>query len=323
MYSSTLPRSIQAQADAANTAIAELNQPPQTENPADAAPAQPTEPAQPSPTPAAAAPQEPAQQAVETRDASYWQHRFNVMKGKYDAEVPQLNTRINELTRQLQEAQRAAPAASAPQRAQEALADLSQEELDQFGPDLVALVQRIASKVAAPASPASTAELETLRSEVGQLKDERQQDATARFWADLERAVPSFREINSDQRFHAWLSELDAVTGLPRQQLLANAQQDLSAYRVAALFNQFTQFNPVAAQPAVKSTPQVPEDQIQPGQSRAGGDVVQPSSQLRTWSSAEISAFYRDKAAGKYSQADAAALEADIFAAQRQGRITA
>ena len=113
------------------------------------------------------------------------------------------------------------------------------------------------------------------------------------------------------------------VVALPRQQLLGNAQQDLSAYRVAALFNQFTQFNPAAVQPAVKPTPQVPEDQIQPGQSRAGGDVVQPSSQLRTWSSVEISAFYKDKAAGKYSQADAAALEADIFAAQKQGRITA
>src|SRR5690606_30005643 len=120
----------------------------------------------------------------------------------------------------------------------------------------------------------------------------------------------------------AWLAEIDAVTGVPRQQLLTNAQQDLSAYRVAALFNQFTQTQPAAARPAVPRTPQVPEEQIQPAQTRTGGDVLQPSSQARIWSSADISAFYKEKAAGRYRPDEAAALEAAIFAAPKQGRIT-
>lgn len=320
MNSNTLPRSIQAQAEAADAAIAALNQPEQQGNPAAAAPVEPAaaEPAQPA---AAPAPQEPAQQPTETRDATYWQHRFSVLKGKYDAEVPTLQRQVNELTRQLQEAKQAAPAASAPQRAQDAIADLTKEELEQFGPDLIAVIQRIASKAVAPAVTADAAELETLRQEVGQFRDERQQDATARFWTDLEQAVPNYRQINSDEQFHAWLGEIDQFSGVPRQQLLISAQKELSAHRVAALFKAYTQTNPAAAKPAGAQPPQIPPEQVQPAASRVGSEAL-PASQQRIWSSSDISQFYKDKAAGKYSQADAEALEADIFAAQAQGRIT-
>lgn len=321
MTSNTLPRSIQAQAEAADAAIAALNQPEEQGNPAAAAPVEPAaaDPAQPAEAPA---PQEPAQQPAETRDATYWQHRFSVLKGKYDAEVPSLQRQVTELTRQLQEAKQAAPAASAPQRAQDAIADLSKEELEQFGPELIAVIQRIASKAAAPATSADAAELETLRQEVGQFRDERQQDATARFWTDLEQAVPNYRQINSDEQFHTWLGEIDPFSGVTRQQLLISAQKELSAHRVAALFKAYTQTNPAAAKPAGAQPPQIPPEQVQPATSRVGAETLQPASQQRTWSSADISQFYKDKAAGKYSQADAAALEADIFAAQSQGRIT-
>lgn len=322
MNTSTLPRSIQAQAEAADAAIAALNLPDQGGNPAEAAPVEPAA-ADPALAPAAAAPQELATQITETRDASYWQHRFNVLKGKYDAEVPQLQRQVTEVNRQLQEAKQAAPAASAPQRAQEAIADLSPEELEQFGPELITVIQRIASRAAGPATPANTAEMENLRQEVGQLREERQQDATARFWTDLAQAVPNYREINSDQRFHAWLTEIDPFSGMPRQQLLVNAQQELSAYRVIALFNAFAQTNPAVASPAGTQQPQIPPEQIQPAASRVGGEVAQPISQQRIWSSSDIGQFYRDKAAGKYRSDEAAALEADIFAAQTQGRITA
>ncbi|MBD9415922.1 hypothetical protein IB234_15270 [Pseudomonas sp. PDM16] len=323
MSSTNLPRSIQAQAEAATAAIAALNQPEQAGNPADeAAPVQPAS-AEPAQQPEPSATQEPAQPAVETRDATYWQHRFNVINGKYTAEVPQLQRQVSELTRALQDARQAQPAASAPQRAQEAIADLSSEELEQFGPELITVIQRIAAKAAAPASPADTAELTSLREEVGQYREERQQDATARFWTDLGQAVPNFKAINSDPRFHAWLAEIDSITGQSRQQLLESAQKDLSAYRVGALFNAFTQTNPVAAQPAVPQTPQIPPEQVQPAASRVAPDTAQPSSQQRIWTSADIGQFYKDKAQGRYSPADAAALEADIFAAQTQGRITA
>ncbi|WXL27754.1 hypothetical protein WG219_10005 [Ectopseudomonas mendocina] len=321
MTSTMLPRNIQVQAEAADAAIAALNQPEQEGNPAPAAPDEPTatEPTQPV---AATVPQEPAPQATEIRDAAYWQHRFSVLKGKYDAEVPPLQRQVSELTRQLQEAKQELPAASAPQRAQDAIADLSKEELEQFGPELIAVIQRIASKAAGPASTVGAAEVETLRQEVGQLRDERQQDATARFWTDLEQAVPNFRQINDDQQFHAWLGEIDPFSGVPRQQLLINAQKELSAYRVAALFNAYTQATFAAAKPPGTQPPPIPPEQVQPAASRVGAETLQPATQQRMWSSADISQFYKDKAAGKYLPADAAALETDIFAAQSQGRIT-
>lgn len=59
------------------------------------------------------------------------------------------------------------------------------------------------------------------------------------FWSELERQVPDYRKINSDSRFHDWLSVTDSTTGKQRQQLLVEAQQRNDADTVAAMFKQF------------------------------------------------------------------------------------
>lgn len=60
-----------------------------------------------------------------------------------------------------------------------------------------------------------------------------------RFWRDLGRQVPNYREINDDERFHYWLSVIDSTTGKPRQDLLIEAQKRHDAETVAAMFRQF------------------------------------------------------------------------------------
>lgn len=294
-----LPRSVQDQADAAKTLQDNLNQPSDSnENPAQATleAQQESQQAQPEAQPA-------TEQQQETRDASYWRHRFDVLQGKYNAEVPALRKEIATLTEQVA---RSAKPESAIQRAQDAMSDLTEDEIDEYGPDLVNFIKRVAGNAA---NSSGGGDLQEMKTQLEQLRDEKTQDATARFWVDLEAQVPSFRAINADPLFHQHLAGVDPLSGMTRQQLLVDAQQALDPYRVAAIFKSFS-----PQQKAQQNT--IPDELIQPRQSRSSTTDIQ---QGKTWTRNDISEFYRNKAS--YPKDQAAAIEADIFAAQLQGRI--
>lgn len=297
-----LPRSVRNQADAANTLQDQLNKPATDEvvNPApeattdtDQQPERVEPEAQPAPEP-----------QPETRDAAYWRHRFDVLQGKYNAEVPALRKEVATLNEQLSAADKQNPG-SAVQRAQEAMTDLTEAEIEEYGPDLVNLIKRVAG-----AASGSDGDVKEIKGELDQMREEKRQDAEARFWADLEMQVPDFRTVNADAAFHQWLTGVDQLSGQSRQQLLVSAQQALDPYRVAAVFKSFT-----AAAPKATQEP-IPDDLVQPRQARSATPEPQ---QARVWTRAEISEFYRTKAS--YPKDQAAAIESDIFAAQSQGRI--
>lgn len=296
-----LPRSVQTQADAATELQDRLNQPAEAENPAAQAalePEQKQESVEPEAQPA-------TEQQTETRDTAYWRHRFDVLQGKYNSEVPALRKEIASLTDQLATTG-AQKSGSAVEQAQSAVSDLTQEEIEEYGPDLVKFIQRVATG----ASKGSGGDLSEIKSELDQMREEKRQDAEARFWTDLEAHVPTFRAINANQAFHQWLAQVDRLSGQTRQQLLVDAQHAFDPYRVAAVFKSFMADAPKVSQETI------PDDSIQPRQTRASAPELQ---QGKIWSRAEIQEFYRNKAS--YSKEQAASLEADIFAAQAQGRI--
>ena len=298
-----LPRSVQDQALAAEELQAKLNTPgaDNSENPADTAtlgPEQQTAPAD-TGTQSATEPQ------TETRDASYWRHRFDVLQGKYNAEVPALRKEIATITEQLASADKQ-KSGTAIEQAHSAVSDLTADEIEEYGPDLVKFIQRVATG----ASKGSGGDLSEIKGELDQMREEKRQDAEARFWSDLEAQVPTFREINANQAFHQWLAQIDRLSGQTRQQLLVDAQHAFDPYRVAAVFKSFSA--------EAKKTPkeQIPTDLIQPRQTKAAAQYLQ---QGKVWTRNEISEFYKTKAS--YPRDQASAIEADIFAAQAQGRI--
>lgn len=298
-----LPRSVQDQANAAKTLQDNLNQPSDSnENPAQATLEAQQEPQQAQPEAQPAPEQQP-----ETRDASYWRHRFDVLQGKYNAEVPALRKELSTLSEQIKAAG-SQESGTAVQRAQEAMSDLTEAEIDEYGPDLVNFIKRVAGNAA---QSGGSGDLQEMKDQLEQMRDEKSQDATARFWVDLETQVPDFRAINADAAFHQHLTGVDPLSGMTRQQLLIDAQSSLDPYRVAAVFNSF-----LGSAPAKAPQQSIPDDLVQPRQSRSAS--LEPQ-QGKTWSRTEISEFYRSKAS--YPKDQAAAIEADIFAAQSQGRI--
>lgn len=255
----------------------------------------------------------------EDRDAAYWRHRHNVIEGKYRAEVPKLHTEIRELKdaiaekdRELEQAKQASPAAS-PQ------GDLTDEQLaefkEAFGEEVVDFVSRM---VAQKAGNAPDDKVEELESRLSRFEQEKAEDAEARFWADLEEAVPKYLTINQDPTFLRWLGEFNPNTGQTYQDDLVSAQHAGNARGVAKVFKLFLKQSPGTEQEPAKK--QVPEEDIEPRAS--GNSTPPPAGRGRTWSGADISDFYRDRMKGKFSKEEAERLEADIFAAQKEGRVT-
>jgi hypothetical protein len=297
-----LPKNVVAQIEAAEQAQKQLGNP----EPAAAKvkePEQTTAPEEKTEQPDSQA--QPAEQSsVQTEqnrdeDAAYWRHRFQVLQGKYNSEIAALREENQKLKDQASK-----PIESKAQDVASAIEGLSEQDIEDFGPELIELIKKVSGQ--------SNREVEAVKQELNQIKEANRQDAEARFWTDLERLAPKFREINADPKFHAFLAEFDSQTGEQRQQKLIKAQQMFDAYSVAQLFNTFTK-NTAASQPR-----SIPEEKVQPSISRSESA---PNQGARSWSRAEITEFYTRAALGKYSEAERAAIEAEIFEAQRNGRV--
>lgn len=292
-----------------------------SEQPAESADQITSQPAQ-QPEPA----QAPSQQ--ETRDAAYWRHRFDVVQGKYQAELKplreengQLKTQVGQLEAQIKELseKQVQPKTDTLADAKQSVIDsLTQEKREEFGDDLITLMAEIAmgavSKTAAPAQPAKDDEV---RNEVERLKQEReaekqeqQEHLTANFMADLNAQVPDWLDLQNADESQQWLKSYDSSTGQRVNDALQQAADRGDVRTAVAMFNHMRKIT--------KKGPKPPENQIQPKNSRATNDAP---AEGRTWSGQDIKQFYRDKTDGRYSEEEGQRIEKEIFAAQREGRV--
>jgi hypothetical protein len=329
---SALPRQVQEQADEAERIEQELyaaneevappqdpvaEQPPEVEPP-------PDEVEQPV---AQEAPQAQEAPKPQPSDEDTWQKRYLTLQGMFNAEVPRLNGRIKELESQLQgaieqfKAQRQAPEAVKPERL------VTEKDEEAFGSDLLDVVKRQAKEIIQAERAQFQQVIEQLRAENEKLHhqmgsvSERQGVTDRRAYLQaLEREVPAFGQINTDQRFLAWLDETDPMTGLSRKAYLDDAFQMLDVQRTAAIFNSWPGAKPVQSP---KPSPKAElAKQVAPSASRtASNPTANPNE--RVWSMQDIDAFYRDMSRGTYRGKDAEAqrIEAEIDLAVSQGRV--
>lgn len=246
------------------------------------------------------------------RSEAYWEHRFNVINGKYAAEVPALQEQVRTLTKDLESANRQITELKSVSDKSTNPGGLTDEQIqkakDEFGDDVVDFIQQL---VSSNRGTDNSAKVEELERELNAIKSQEKQKTEASFWTALNELVPDWKAVNADQKFHAFLSEYDPQTGTQRQQSLATAQQALDADGVAAVFNAFKKQQPQ------RQKQRIPDDQVDPPTSRS---TTAPEGK-KIWTGPEITKFYKDKADRKFSADEAKRLEADIFAAQREGRV--
>jgi hypothetical protein len=145
------------------------------------------------------------------------------------------------------------------------------------------------------------------------------------FWSELSAIVPDWREINANQGFHSWLLEVDPLSGMNRQVYLDAAQGQLDAYRVGEFFRTWQSSNGnSAAQQTRNVTATQLEKQIAPGRGRTTASASTTGNDAKAYSRTDIAKFFDDVRKGVYKgkEQERDRIERDIFAAQREGRIT-
>lgn len=234
------------------------------------------------------------------------EHRFKVLQGKYNSEVPRLNaenkdlkTRLQQLEHEIEVMKNSKPPESL----------VKPEEVEQYGEGLIDVARRIAREELA----AKQAEIDALKNRIDSLSNVTTQNVEASFFKSLTEMVPDWEQVNQDPKFLTWLDEVDELTGETRQSLLSRAEKGRDAARTAKFFNAYKKTSSTWA----ANTTNALESQVAPPTNKAPN--APPAKKI--WTRAEVADFYAKARRGDIKDEDVIAIEADIMAAQIEGRM--
>ena len=317
----TLPAQLRAARDMAQQMQEELGKPTDTE-------ANPSNPDytenQPGPAAAEPAAKEPAQVSDD------WRQKYLTLQGMFNSTVPKLQTDLKLANQQLLELRqslehRPAPTASSPKQY------LTDKDLEDFDKDTIDVMKRAARQEAEEQFGGVIAQLQqqisslqsTVLPKVTQIEHQATLSREDAFLRALDGIVPQWRQLNDDQHFLVWLDEIDQLSNTTRQKLLNDAVNELDAHRAARFFAAYLRPSETTIPPTPAYTSGASaqlEALVAPGKGRGGA----PQPEKPPITRAFIAQFFRDVADGKYRSRpdEKAKIEADIFAAQREGRVT-
>ena len=312
-------------------------------------PAAPAPVAQEQPAPAAEAqPEQVPQQAQpehtplkpgeENISAEEWRHRFLSMQGRYNSAAKQIGSmeqQMQELGQELVRTQNMIAHAQAQPQQQAAPQRpahgnlITDEDRQNYGDDLIDLARRAAMDSVQP-------QLSHLEEENKRLTNQVRNTAKRELFITLDGKLPNWRAINNSIQFKSWLRLPNLYTGRIRGQMLQDGVAGANAPVVIQLFKDFlAEANatgqmvpaPQIEQTAPLASPRAPavalETLAAPGRARPPSGDSQTSVDKPIYTRAQISKFYEDSRKGLYAgrQADYDAMQADLTAAQREGRI--
>jgi len=299
-------------------------------------------------------PEPPVTSAPPGSEEAKWEHAYKSLKGRYDGQFPKLHNQIDAMSTEIRRLvsentnlQRAIvpaqplPVSHAPGTSGVTpplvAGALTQEEVDAFGPELVDIIRRAAR---AEAEVLVQQGLGTVAQRVNQMGADADAQKLQGMIDFMVGHVPNFVELNSDPTLLAWLALPDPVSGVNRQQLLTQAWERREPSRVLAIFNSYLASGdasqrpqggqPQPGVPAVVPTTPAPSNRIPlvslaaPGRAATAAPTIGgPVEQKSTWTKAQIAQFYAQANRGYYrgKQAEKDAIEADLFAAQLEGRV--
>jgi len=309
----------------------------------------PPAPSPPAPPPVAATPPQPPPAPVPPPEtAEDWKHRYTSLKGRFDQQAGQLanaNTRLTSLETLVAGLQ--APRQPAPQPApQRRTKRLTDEDVKEYGEDLIKVVQKAALDVVEPVLDQRVTglrtevqgKIDTVAAKATSAERESANSAHQRLLDYLDKNLNTWRQINHHPKFHTWLSLTDPLSGAIRKNLLNDAVARGDASRALTFYKAFLAEEGVPA-PAngngqLQPPPTPPAGNgngtgidlaslAAPGRPAASGTAptAPDSGSGEIITRAQISTFYANKNRGMYSPEEAARLEAEVFKAGREGRV--
>jgi hypothetical protein len=175
---------------------------------------------------------------------------------------------------------------------------LTYDDVQNYGHELIDLTQRAAAQAFAP-------HLQALDQQNAELRRQVAEQARKAMHERVEATIPNWREIDSDPRWHSWLSEIDPLTGATRQQVLDDAIAAGSAPRVIAFFTTFQAQHGGG------------------GEGRSGGTrrARTASGQQPVYTRDQVKQLYEAHRRGKLTGPQWEQTEREIIAAANQGRV--
>lgn len=270
---------------------------------------------------------------------SEWARRYNSMRGRYEAQVRSnggMEQQMRDLAQELLRTQQALatvqsqPVTPQPQSRSDHGSVITDADREGYGEELIDMARRAARDALAP-------EMDALRAQNEALTNRVKSTGKRELFQSMDTSLPTWRQINRDTRFLAWLRLPNVYTGQVRGNMLKAAVDGGNAPQALQLFRDFLleanatgQITPAAQteqQQAQQAAPHVPALDLgalaAPGRAKPSSGDTQVPAEKPTYSRVQISKFYEDSRKGLYAgrEAEYRAIEADLSAAQREGRI--
>ena len=293
-------------------------------------PVQPAEAPQEQPKEAPKAAKE-SKEAPKDDDDSTWERRYNAMKGRFDraqAQLKDMSEQVQNLQGVIANMQMQAPSEPLPEPKTERL--ISDDEERDYGADFLNVVGKKAKQELSPELAAQARKIAELEKKLSSVNTVVAQDAHGKLMSTLDDKLPTWRDLNTNEEFLTWLKLPDPFSGAIRHDMLKAAYAAGNASRVLAFFNGFLA-EEAAVAPARVDSDAAPTERVAkvplanlaaPGRAKTAAGTSAPA-EKPIFTRAQIATFYADVANGKFRGRDAekGKLEAQIFDAQREGRI--
>jgi hypothetical protein len=265
----------------------------------------------------------PADDSIEEVSESFKQ-KYATLRGKYDAEVPRLHQQVKELTDQMnairEEAQAAKKAEA--EKPKEKVSYVTDADREEYGDDLIDFQRRVAKEVSQDYEERFEQQSRVIQDLQSKISNTDNQVGEVGFTQKLNALVPGFDQLDNDERWVAWLNEIDPMTRGPRRDQAQAAFNSGDAEAVAHYVGLFRgSVEPVANGKSDRQTEL--EKQVTP--SRSASTVASKSSNnsSKVYSEKELDRGWtkiRDlNSQGKYD--DAEKLEAELTVAYMEGRV--
>lgn len=317
-------------------------EPPPPAEPVSAAPPEGTPPDEGTPAPEPPPGEEPPATPPPTPDP--FESKYNVLKGKYDAEVPRLAAEVAALKTQILNRQvpsppvQQAPPQTPPAPAKTLTIDeivsgdsTLKEQLASFQedyPDVANLLVKLTEKAAAITSQKVNDAVNAVNSQVQSVQEFQAVSRTQGFWDVVNRDLPQWETIRDDPGFAVWLAEQDPFAGVARGALLQDALQRLDAPRVLKFYTGYSAGSSAPPQPSPTPNPTPPPTVpgaalvAPPSGTRAAPTPSAPNN-IPPITKAYIQQVYTDAARGAYEgrEKEFNAIEARINRAVSKGEV--
>lgn len=176
-----------------------------------------------------------------------FEQKYNVLQGKYDAEVPRLQGELGRATETIanqnaiiSSVQKPGEGEGAPAKKEDTPtpeAKVKPEDFEGYGAEMIDLVNLV--KDQAKTIRGQNEKLNVIGDRQEEIGGRQYESDSDKFYTELAGQVSDWQTINKSKEFVDWLAETDPFTGVARHALLDDAHSRLDLDRVAHFFKTF------------------------------------------------------------------------------------